>query len=1279
MKKLTRSNLIKKILLPLMVGFSFVATATSTLAWFKNGVNIDFNGADADFDISAGAEASYYGGGTGAPNDPYIISNKLHLYNLAWLQYIGTYNKTSIRQLYFKVTADINMDGITLPPIGTDQYPFLGHFDGQGHEISNLTISNDDPLESISAFGVMKPSHSSLVGTTPSDIIGFFGVVGKLPTQDFSYDSTIVSMANLTISNINVNSISDQTLIGLAAGYVNGNMQGIKVGGKSSLSVAGQEAVSSTITNNLSDYGLVGFAANKGAGGEYMQTLSKYYDSDEDTQGGGENWGGSLDMASLYTRLKYMQGKASVPTNPGPTYVYNESYLNGTYENRVSTGTENIYRYSMNTGSNFAGSFNLTGSQTNKVYLVGGHYVNQLYYVDADVSGYYITDGNGNYLSYSENGLGNSTEETATIWSFSNTSGTATISTQYFSTQTYTLSTVYLRSSNNALTTTTSQSSATSWTLNKNGNQLSIIRSNYHVVFYNGSWTLRLNGKGEIERDVDDPQFYVIGNTNETYYISSNITNNSSVTRTSDINSAAQFTLDGNNRVTASDGSNTYYLMLYQTNGARWRRTNATSSNSYVPFVYNSSTNTFSATYNNRTYYLRYNNNNFSASTTSYTVSMVPCSCETIYLQNTLDSAAAHKTGRRLDSNDGHMEFSSEDTTYFPINAYSSEQRDELNNVTAKQYEPTATNTGYVVGGTTKSTYAADNRSMVVSSYPMDRILYHSVDSSGNIEHVWTINGNGVQHLNETGLQKYNDYVNEEGETVLGSKSKFQAVIAGADNVGGLHFVNKDTSPKFAIGEHNVVDATNVKVNGATYDGNKTYQLPVYSIDFNLKKQGYINFFAGTYNGGYSTGTNSTKRAGTVDDDHINAFFSLYKVDRKSTDKTQIDKIREIKAIYSSGNSVNYTYSYKSYVANSSTNQYTVVDESGNAFDDTGLTLLFDTDWIGYRNDGALQNNEAYNANDPTKGTLGAIFYFEIPVDSGEYCLGNVRNSLDTHDPEGAYLMYLDIGANGNEATDHYSGYCVTTYVDPVNFPTGVDFAIEGLTNAGLGGETLCVFISENSTGTIYFSVNEEDAQGHAPANDTIEIDDTSQISQYSYLSNNASDGFDITGNHLPADYEDPPDSGPLITRVSYLSIVTPSQDKYLITVTDTLNGQGEVTSTVYHLAYADEEGELVSRDYTLEQLQTTLPAAEDYYINAVRGMITIVTLERASATSVSFNAELPELPWTNASNSYIITVNVPEEYSIRVTVTDSEKYTVYINSETPLVFTNNTVVYVEP
>ena len=45
------------------------------------------------------------------------------------------------------------MNGLTLPPIGTEIFPFLGNFDGNNCTISNFTISNDDPTLSNSDFG----------------------------------------------------------------------------------------------------------------------------------------------------------------------------------------------------------------------------------------------------------------------------------------------------------------------------------------------------------------------------------------------------------------------------------------------------------------------------------------------------------------------------------------------------------------------------------------------------------------------------------------------------------------------------------------------------------------------------------------------------------------------------------------------------------------------------------------------------------------------------------------------------------------------------------------------------------------------------------------------------------------------------------------------------------------------------------------------------------------------------------------------------------------------
>ncbi len=279
------------------------ALIMGTAAWFHSETTIEFGGDSAQ--LNSGAEASPYGGGDGLTEQTaFIISNRRHLYNLAWLQYIGRYNNPNIRQLYFKVTAPIDMEGVTLPPIGTDTYPFLSHFDGNNQTISNLTISNDDPLSASSDFGVTKPSTSLLQGTVAPEIVGFFGVVGELPDQDITYSSNVVSVSNLTLNNLTVKSNSTKTLVGLAAGYIDGDMSGVKVDGNASFDLAnsGKQKVDSRITDNISDYGLTGYSANTGFSGDYNQELSQYYISD-DPNHGGVNWGGSLDVRKYNTWL----------------------------------------------------------------------------------------------------------------------------------------------------------------------------------------------------------------------------------------------------------------------------------------------------------------------------------------------------------------------------------------------------------------------------------------------------------------------------------------------------------------------------------------------------------------------------------------------------------------------------------------------------------------------------------------------------------------------------------------------------------------------------------------------------------------------------------------------------------------------------------------------------------------------------------------------------------------------------------------------------------------
>lgn len=323
-------NKLRIIAFSLLALTTTVATTISTVAWFKYGSSINFGNGNDVF-LEAGTEAFFFGGGNGTESNPYEISSRSQLYNLAWLQYIGYFDGSSEKQPlqpYFVVTAPIDMEGITIPPIGTEQHPFIGNFDGGGYTISNVTISNDDPITTenhpTTDFGTMKPENSNLEGTTPPEIVGFFGVVGVLPSQSISYSSEIVSMKNFTLKGVSVTSKTDHTLMGLAAGYVDGAMSGVKVGGTASLKANGETTTAAldSITDKVSNYGLVGYTTDEAYGGTYSQDYSAFYDSDDDS-GAGDDWGGSIAVEEIFNRLSAIKSAYTVRNTNLPTEITN--------------------------------------------------------------------------------------------------------------------------------------------------------------------------------------------------------------------------------------------------------------------------------------------------------------------------------------------------------------------------------------------------------------------------------------------------------------------------------------------------------------------------------------------------------------------------------------------------------------------------------------------------------------------------------------------------------------------------------------------------------------------------------------------------------------------------------------------------------------------------------------------------------------------------------------------------------------------------------------------
>lgn len=299
-------------------------------------------------EIEAGVEASvlsrYFESGTGTEENPFIIHTPRHLYNLAWLQYMGMFNEEdedsagNVKQYYFELCdgdnewADDNdddgiakdgngdrvldMDGWTLPPIGTAEHPFVGNFNGNAVTIKNLTVSNDYTALTDVADTAGNFASSALRGdNTGCDIMGLFGAIGAvnsdtLGSLDYETETNVVS--NFTVDNITVNSTTDSVLAGIVAGYVNGTVSGVGVIESTVTLASGTEELNhDDFTQNMSDYTTIGFCEEEYRGKLHIVTydiadptveIKESIEGDDE----GDQWGGSIAMDTLFHRLESM-------------------------------------------------------------------------------------------------------------------------------------------------------------------------------------------------------------------------------------------------------------------------------------------------------------------------------------------------------------------------------------------------------------------------------------------------------------------------------------------------------------------------------------------------------------------------------------------------------------------------------------------------------------------------------------------------------------------------------------------------------------------------------------------------------------------------------------------------------------------------------------------------------------------------------------------------------------------------------------------------------------
>ena len=1152
---------LKTILLTALSVFTAAAAASATFAWFFSSVSLP------DYDYLGQSAGAYFESGSGSYDNPFIISRPRHLYNLAWLQDMGAFNRQAldennfgvvdsegnpvIQQYYFKVKptlqeVGLDMNGGVIPPIGTEQYPFLGNFDGSGVVISNFTISN--------SFADYHDNHPNIVsnftdgnsGVNQPHIVGFFGVVGAKGSVNYSYSPGVNELYNFALDDFEVKTVTNTSLVGLAVGYLNGPTENVAIkSGDLTIGTANTNKLDSNITDNLSDYSVIGYATDeyKTIHRKYQQLVygadvenSEFTANDEGNTIGG---GGSVNMTDLYQRLTNIYNAGSTyPTNNPFYYNYTNEYsadwttITNTTHDAEDYFTKNaVYNHSDEYMGNF--EFLKRGdTNTDFVYLSGGHYEDASFYDNF----YRINDGNGNFMTCASVSNGASvsnttTENDAIVWAVPANS-TGRIYTMYAGDP------YYLRANGTSLVLTNNINQATTWTKDiGDNNKIRYAYNGNSIVCENGTW--KLSTVPDITRP-DDPIVYLpegdpvtqapdpisvpapgtVTETNTyqisfsyngtTYYIHPNNAksgieakttpfdpgwtmspNSSSSTIRTTINgttyslnktsenTSAQVLGTGNSSSTwyyngsqlyvslggvLGCGSSDYYLVNSGTTFSCAE--NSGSSYSYPACArykdsfmlladanalyqsekaaYDPEKERYDAemeVYTAWSTYYNYRDNVYPDKWQEYQDAIASYyNTYNIVLNNITpehpwDGASTYLNGDKAKAG---MMYTKDDTTYMPLNVV----KDGNKKTSFADYRPLDSNTGYIIGGSdygitdsngylnktainngpdpNLSTSDATARASTaasrirVSRYEISKISNGYDSTNKKLKTIRTVNNNLTVVDNPGSL--YENYSK--------NAAKMLSVLKDSGSyVYGLHFMTS------SISMDSIVEAKQVKIESTDYTPN--YQLPVNAIDFNLLEKGYVNFFAGMY---YSNN---------------NSLFSLHHI-RRNSDGT-IRQIKEISEVYSDGiDNHSYVYKYKD-GKYSKAFQYAPtggkIDFDGQAlanesFEEIQLpTSYLDVSGIRHtcnyqsvfdilrisniRNGSSVVSYSSYSTD---------IFYFEIPMNEGEFALGSVDGGV------GGYLFYLDIGANAKKVnrTTFLQHFVSTLQV--MAYPHGVAF-----------------------------------------------------------------------------------------------------------------------------------------------------------------------------------------------------------------------------------------------
>ena len=298
--------------------------------------------------------------------------------SLEALQALAGSTDAGVLGKHYRLTTDLNLEGVTFAGIGTANAPFTGVFDGQGYTISNVKM--DSGTENTGFFGVIKGATIKNLNLKAVDIKGGKNVGGLVGWAQVQLDQNDMAgcvanlVGNCTVSGSVTGGSNMGGLVGLNDGAYDKNTLfsiasaidkctadvAVTAAGDSSANIGGLAGKNNGVITKSAAAGTVSAASSTTVGGFVGDNYGDVYDSHaEGSVTGKGHVGGFAGSSSGTVKNCYSLGSVS-----GQEYTGGFAGSISAAENVISAGQVTITGNS-STGYNggFAGQLNgtLTG------------------------------------------------------------------------------------------------------------------------------------------------------------------------------------------------------------------------------------------------------------------------------------------------------------------------------------------------------------------------------------------------------------------------------------------------------------------------------------------------------------------------------------------------------------------------------------------------------------------------------------------------------------------------------------------------------------------------------------------------------------------------------------------------------------------------------------------------------------------------------------------------------------------------------------------------------